>query len=161
MKNITTREPNYKQIYFPYSAVSSACQGSGLAFTRTVSIFRTLTYMQTRFRHQNKPFYSYRNEINTVNQLQLNKSTIVNLLILRFMKSLCFIIIKLNTLTDVPYQWRWVGHLFTYVKTCERSRVKDFEQRSRVYNAVCYNIGFPRGPRRPRYNGVAVYKLIK
>ena len=37
---------------------------------------------------------------------------------------------------------RWVGHLFMYVKTCERDRVKDFEQRSRVYNRVRYNAGF-------------------
>ena len=33
---------------------------------------------------------------------------------------------------------RWVGHLFTYVKTCERDRVKDFEQRSRVYIACFF-----------------------
>jgi len=33
---------NYTHIYFPYSTLTSACQGSGLA---------------TRFRHQNKPFY--------------------------------------------------------------------------------------------------------
>jgi len=32
MKNLTT-------IYFPYSTVTSACQGSGLACTRTISIF--------------------------------------------------------------------------------------------------------------------------
>ena len=51
------RVPNYTQIYFSYSIVTSACQESGLACTRTVSIFITLTYMQTRFRHQNKPFY--------------------------------------------------------------------------------------------------------
>ena len=38
-----------------------------------------------------------------------------------------------------------------YVKTCERGRVKDFEQRSRVFIAVCYNTGFPP------YSGVAVY----
>jgi len=44
---------NYTQIYFPYSTVTSACQGSRLACTWTVSMFRTLTYMQTRFRHQN------------------------------------------------------------------------------------------------------------
>ena len=50
-----------------------------------------------------------------------------------------------------------MGHLFTYVKTCERDHVKDFEQRLRVYNAVRYNAGFSRGPRQPRYNGVAVY----
>jgi len=56
MKNLTPRVPNYTQIYFPYSTVTSACQGSGLACTRTVSIFRMLMYMQTRFRHQNKPF---------------------------------------------------------------------------------------------------------
>ena len=64
---------------------------------------------------------------------------------------------KLNTLTDVPYQMR-VGGAFVYVCV----RVKDFEQRSRVYNAVLYNairynVLFSRGPRRPRYNGVAVY----
>jgi len=56
VKNLTTRVPNYTQIYFPYSTLTSACQGSGLACTRTFSIFRTLTYMQTRFRQQNKPF---------------------------------------------------------------------------------------------------------
>jgi len=62
IKNLTTRVPNNTQIYFPYGTVTSACQGSGLACTRTVSIFRRLTYMQMR----------YRNEIDTVNQLQLN-----------------------------------------------------------------------------------------
>jgi len=61
------------------------------------------------------------------------------------MKCLCIITIKQNTLTDIPYQMT-VGHLFTYVKTCERGRVKDFEQRSRVYNAVCYNAFFPLDP---------------
>jgi len=39
MKNLTTHVPNYTQIYFPYSTVTS------------------VTYMQKRFRHQNKPFY--------------------------------------------------------------------------------------------------------
>ena len=61
--------------------------------------------MQTRFLQQKKHIlHSYRNEINAVNQLQLNYSTNVNLLIPRFMKGLCVITIKLNTLTDVPYQ---------------------------------------------------------
>jgi len=55
MKNLIPRVPNYTHI-FSYSTVTSACQGSGLACTWTVSIFITLTYMQTRFRHQNKPF---------------------------------------------------------------------------------------------------------
>ena len=34
MKNLTTRvdQPNYTHIYFPYSTVTSACQGSGLAW---------------------------------------------------------------------------------------------------------------------------------
>jgi len=50
------RVPNYTHIYFPYSTVTSACQWSLLACRWTVSNFRTLTYMQTRFRHQNKPF---------------------------------------------------------------------------------------------------------
>jgi len=56
MKNLTTRVPNYTHIYFSYSTVTSACQGSGLACTLAVSIFRMLTYMQTRFHHQNKMF---------------------------------------------------------------------------------------------------------
>ena len=29
------------------------------------------------------------------------------------------------------------------MKTCEKGRMKDFEQRPRVYNAVCYNAFFP------------------
>ena len=59
--------------------------------------------------------HRYRNEINcTVNQLQLNYSPNVNLLIPRFIKSLCVISIKLNTLTDVPYQMT-VGGAFVYV----------------------------------------------
>jgi len=48
------KNPNYSLIDFTYSTVTSACQGSGLACTQTVSIFRTLTYMQTHFRHQKK-----------------------------------------------------------------------------------------------------------
>ena len=39
------------------------------------------------------------------------------------MKSLCLITIKLNTLTDVPYQMT-VGGAFVYV--CKRGRVKDY-----------------------------------
>ena len=46
----------------------------------------------------------YQIEINKVNQLPLNQSTKVNLLISGFMKSSRVITIKLNTLTDVPYQ---------------------------------------------------------
>ena len=57
----------------------------------------------------------------------------------------CVITIQLNTLTDVPYQMT-VGRVFVYV--CERDRVKDF---------VYITHFFPRGPRQPRYNGVAVY----
>jgi len=56
-KSYNTCVPNYMNIYFPYSTVTSACQGSEIAYTRHISIFRTLTYMQVRFRHQNKPFY--------------------------------------------------------------------------------------------------------
>jgi len=41
---------------FAYSTVTSACQGSGLACSCIVTIFRTLTYMQKRVRHQIKPF---------------------------------------------------------------------------------------------------------
>ena len=79
--------------------------------------------MQTRFLHQNKQFYiyiRYQNDINTVNQLQLNYSTNIHLLITRCMKSLCVITIKLNTLTDVPYQMM-VGGAFVYISenVCE------------------------------------------
>ena len=56
-EKLTRPVPNYTHIYFPYSTVTSACQGSGLACTRTVSIFRMLTYMQTRFCHEDKSFY--------------------------------------------------------------------------------------------------------
>jgi len=45
--------------------------------------------MQTRFSSTKNILHSYWNEINTVNQLQLNYSTNVHLLIPRFMKSLC------------------------------------------------------------------------
>ena len=129
MKNLTTRVPNYTQIYFPYRAVTSACQGSRLACTWTVSIFRTIAFSSPKTKR-------YLNEINTVNQLQLKYSTNIHLLIPRFMKSSCVVTIKLNTLTDVPYQMT-VGGAFVYVvKTCERGRVKDFEERSRVYNAL-------------------------
>jgi len=55
MKNLTMHVPNSMHIFFPYSTVTSACQGSWLACTRTVSIFRRLKYTQTRFCHQNKP----------------------------------------------------------------------------------------------------------
>jgi len=48
MKNLITCVLNYTQI-FSYSTTTSACQGSGRACTRTVSIFRTLTYMQGVF----------------------------------------------------------------------------------------------------------------
>ena len=48
MKNLTTRVPNYTQIYFPYSTVTSACQGSLLACTCTVTILRILTYIKMR-----------------------------------------------------------------------------------------------------------------
>ena len=40
-----------------------------------------------------------------------------------------------------------VGGVFVYVcETCERGRIKDFEQRSRVYNAVHCNAFFPVDP---------------
>ena len=114
MKNLTTRVPNYMQINFPYSTVTSACQGSWLACTRTVSIFRTKT------NHLPKPkqtiLHSYRNKINTVNQLQLvyQRKSIDTVTY----ESLCVITIKLSTLTDVPYQMM-VGGAFVYV--CENS----------------------------------------
>ena len=90
--------------------------------------------------HPNTKSYILLDTLNTVNQLQLNYSTNVHLLIPRYMKSLCVITIKLNTLTDVPNQMT-VGWAFVYV--CERDRDIDFAQRSRVYNAVRYNAFFP------------------
>ena len=39
-----------------------------------------------------------------------------------------------------------MGHLFTYVKTWERGRVNDFDQRLHVYNAVRYKVIFPVDP---------------
>ena len=54
--------------------------------------------------HQNKPLRRYQNEINAVNQLQLNYSTNVHLLLPRFMKCLCVKTVKLNTLTNVASQ---------------------------------------------------------
>ena len=62
-----------------YSTVTSACQGSGLACTLKVTIFRTLTYMQKRFRHQNKPLYREWN-----NYSKSIASRLVHLLIPRF-----------------------------------------------------------------------------
>jgi len=38
MKNLITSVPNYTHILFSYSTVTSACQGSGLACTWSVSI---------------------------------------------------------------------------------------------------------------------------
>jgi len=130
MKNLTTRLLNYMHIYFAYSTVTSACHGSGLACTRTVSIFKTLAFLDAFSSPKQNILHRYLNEINTVNQP--NYSTNVHLLIPRFMKSLCVITIKLNTLTDVPYQMT-VGGAFVYV--CEKDRFIDFEQRSRVYKA--------------------------
>ena len=45
MKNLTTRVPNYMQIYFSYSTVTSACQGSGLAYTQTVFFLDTIVHV--------------------------------------------------------------------------------------------------------------------
>ena len=62
------------------------------------------------------------------------------------MKSLCVITIKLNTLTDVPYEMTVGGAFvgaFVYVR--ERDRVKDFV----YYNAVRYNTFFPVDPDDP------------
>jgi len=117
-KSYNTCVPNYMHIYFPYNTVTSACQGSGLACTQTVSIFRTLTYMYADAFSSPKQtiLHRYRNETNTVNQLQLNYSTNIHLLIPRFTKSLCVITIQLNTLTDVPYEMT-VDGAFVYV--CE------------------------------------------
>ena len=53
-------------------------------------------------------------------------------------------------MTDVPYEMT-VGGAFVYV--CERDRIKDCVY---IMQSVITQV-FSRGPRRPRYNGVAVY----
>ena len=109
------------QIYFPYSTVTSACQGSGLACTRIVTIFRTLKYMQKRFRHQNKPF-RYWNEINKSKSIATQlfyQHTPIDTLV--YEKFVCYN--HTTKYTDVPYEMT-VGWAFVYV--CERDRVKDF-----------------------------------
>ena len=107
--------------------------------------------------------HRHRNEINTVNQLQLNYSTNVHLLIPQFMKSLCVITIQLNTPTDVPYQMMVDG---TFVYVCEnlwktQRGHSNILNNGRVYitRSVIMRV-FSCGPRRPRYNGVAVYCFL-
>ena len=65
------RVPNYTQI-FSYSTPTSACQGSGLPCTRTVSIFKANVHADAFSPPKQTILHSYRNEINAVNQLQLN-----------------------------------------------------------------------------------------
>jgi len=67
-----------------------------------------------------------RNEINTVKQLNYLTNIHIDTMIYKYF----VITIKLNTLTDVPYQMT-VGGAFVYV----RGRVND-EQRSHVYTVV-------------------------
>ena len=133
MKNWTMLVPIWTQIHFPYSTVTSACQGSGLSLYSDRFYFKNANVHAGALSSPKQTIlHMYRNETNTVNQLQLNYSTNVNLLIPRFMNSLCVITIKLNTLNDVPYQMT-VGGAFVYLcESCEIGRVKDFEQRSRI-----------------------------
>ena len=130
--------PNYTHIYFPYSTVTSARQCSGLACTRTV--FRTLTYMQTRFRHQNKAFCI---------GIGMNK----------YSRSIATQLFYQRTPFDTAIyeKFMWFNHKTKYTDWCpipndggwgiclrKWKPVKDFEQCSRVYNAVRYN-SFSRG----------------
>ena len=75
IKNLTTRVANYTQIDFPYRTVTSACQGSRLACTWTVSIFKPNVHADAFSSPKRIILHRYRNEINTVNQLQLNYFT--------------------------------------------------------------------------------------
>ena len=70
MKNLTTRVSNYTQIYFTYSTVTSACQGSGLACT--FYFYNANLHADAFPSPKQTILHRYRNEINTVNQLQLN-----------------------------------------------------------------------------------------
>ena len=158
MKKLTRPVPNYTHIYFPYSTVTSACQGIGLACTRTVSVFRTLTYMHVFSSPKQTILHRYQNETNTVNQLQLNYSTNIHLT-LRFTKSLFVITIQLKTLNwcPIPNDSGW-GICLRMWKPVKEIALTIFNNgRVYTYNRSVKRQVFSRGPRRLHYNGVAVY----
>ena len=105
--------------------------------------------MQTRFRHQNKPFCIVIGMKSIATKLFYQHTPIDTAI---YEKFVCYN--HKTKYTDVPYQMT-VGGAFVYV--CERDHVIDFEQWSRVYitRSVIMRV-FSRGPRRPRNNGVAV-----
>ena len=82
--------------------------------------------MQTRFRHQNKPdWYQKVSDWNkysksTATQLFYHHTPIDTVI---YEKCVCY-----NHKTKyIPYQMmEGRGHLFTYMKTCERGQIKDF-----------------------------------
>ena len=87
MKNLTTRV-HADLLPLQYSNVCLSRQQASLYLDRF--------YFQNTYVHADafsSPklilLHRYLNEIDTVNELQLNSSTNINLLILRFMKSLC------------------------------------------------------------------------
>ena len=90
--------------------------------------------------------HRYRNEINTAKQL--NYFTNIHLLIPWFINSLCVITIKvqwlMSYLCPIPNGAGW--------GICLRMWKPGKE-------VALNNAFFTRGPRRPRYNGVAVYRL--
>ena len=114
MKNLTMKKIHADLLPLQYSNVCLSRQWA--------SLYSDCFYFQNANVHadafsspKQTILHRYRNEINTVNQLQLNYSTNIHLLITRFMKGLCDITIKLNTLNDVPYQMT-VGGAFVYVR---------------------------------------------
>jgi len=99
MKNLTTHGPNSMQSYFPYSTLTSTSQGC--ACTRTLLFLELLWNVHAKAFSSPKEtiLHLYRNEIITVNQLQLNYLTNMHLLIPQFINS--FYVITINTLIDV------------------------------------------------------------
>ena len=80
----------YTQIYFPYSTVTSACHGSGLACTCNVTFWNANVHAEAFSSLKQTVLHRYRNEIITVYQLQLNYFTNIHLLIPRSLNSVCY-----------------------------------------------------------------------
>ena len=110
-KNLTMRVSNYTHIYFPYSNFCLSRQWASL-YSDRFYFKNAIVHADAFSSPKQNILHRYRNEINPVNQLQLNYSTNIHLLIPWFMKSLCVITIHLNTLTDVPYKMTVTGAVF-------------------------------------------------
>ena len=88
-------ENSYKHVYLHADLLPLQCSNVCLA-RQQASLYSDRFYFQNVNVHadafsspKQTILHRYRNEINTVNQVQLNQSTNVHLLIPRFMKGLC------------------------------------------------------------------------